>query len=388
MRKTIAGLVLTLALASCATQPVNNGTNASSSSSSTAMNSSTTGESSNTTGLPLNVPAGFSIETLAKNIPGARVIVKDGFGNYWVSQTEQGTITQLEMKDGKVVSQNAIFRNLNRPHGLAIDPSGEGFTLYIAESDKISRVQLYSDGPMEKIADMPGIGRHYTRTVGFGTDGKLYVSIGSTCDVCMEKDERNGSIMRMNPDGSDIEFVAKGLRNSVFFTWKPGTDELWATDMGRDMLGDELPPEDVNVIEMGKHYGWPYCYGDRVRDTAFQAKDIFDCSATEPPRATLPAHSAPLGLAFIPSSWPAEYRGDLLVAAHGSWNRSVKIGYEVERISLTSSGNPESGVQKFLDGWLQNGSVLGRPVDLMFDGDALLLTDDKTGSVYRMRPTP
>lgn len=377
--------VATSLLLSCTTQTGNTDGNASPSAFSFSSISPIASVPSNTTGLPLIIPNGFTIETLARNLPGARVIVRDGFGNYWISQPSQGTVTHLEMQDGKVIRQNAVFRNLKRPHGLALDPTSNGFSLFIAEEDKISRIPLSSDGPMEKIADLPGVGRHFTRTLGFGPEGKLYVSIGSTCDVCVEADERHGTIMRMNPDGSDIRIYARGLRNAVFFTWRPGTDELWATDMGRDMLGDDLPPEDVNVVYDGSHYGWPYCYGDRVRDETFRQSEQFDCSETEPPRATLPAHSAPLGLAFAPESWSAPYDNDLFVAAHGSWNRSSKIGYSIYRIPLSETGAPQGEAQEFLSGWLDDGSVLGRPVDLLIDGDAMLVTDDKAGVVYRIR---
>lgn len=343
-------------------------------------------EGTNTTGLPLTLPPGFSIETFAKDLPGARVIVKDGMGNYWVSQPEQGTVTMLELRGEAVMRQNAVFRNLNKPHGLAVDPE-RGMTLYIAEEHRVVRAYLYSDGPMETVAELPRGGRHTTRTLQFGRDGRLYVSIGSTCDTCVEVNEEHGSIISMNTDGSDRKIFAMGLRNAVFFTRHPSTQAFWATEMGRDFQGDDIPPEEVNILKDDAHYGWPYCYGDRVRDRTFQLYEDFDCSATEPPHATLPAHIAPLGLAFIPSSWPAEYRDDLLVAEHGSWNSSNKVGYKVVRIPLGADGTVAGPAVDFLGGFLQSGDrVVGRPVDVFFDGADLLITDDKSGSVYRVRP--
>jgi glucose/arabinose dehydrogenase len=330
------------------------------------------------------VPDGFSLELLTKDLPGARVIAKDGLGNYWVSQPSSGRVSQLEMEDGVVKRINAIFRGLKRPHGIAIDPASNSMILYIAEEHRIVRAHLYSDAPLETVAMLPGIGRHWTRTLGFGPDGRLYVSIGSTCDVCEEENEEHAAILSMKTDGSDRRIVAQGLRNAVFFAWHPQHKNMWATDMGRDRLGDHLPPEEVNVIQEGAHYGWPFCYGDRVRDQTFSSAKTFDCAQTHPPAATLPAHIAPLGLAFIPPSWGSS-AGDLLVAAHGSWNSSVPVGYKIFRIPLSSGNQQEEEATPFIDGWMQNGTALGRPVHLFMDGDQLLITDDKLGAVYRLK---
>jgi glucose/arabinose dehydrogenase len=337
--------------------------------------------------MPLIIPDGFNIETFATGVPGARVIVQDGMGNFWVSRTSAGIVSQLEMgDDGKVKAVHDVFRGLNNPHGLAVDPE-RGMTLYIAEENKISRAYLYSDGPIETVAALPAAGRHYTRTLGFGPDGKLYVSIGSTCDVCVEKDPEIAAIISMNADGSDRQIVARGLRNSVFFDWNYVTGDLYATDMGRDQLGDDLPPEEVNIIRQGNHYGWPFCYGDRVRDISFQRSTEFDCSETVAPHLTMPAHIAPLGLTFIPEEgWPEEYWYDLLVAQHGSWNSTSKVGYKVVRLPLDAQGNSEGPAVDFVSGWLSGNTVYGRPVDVMaVPGGTLYITDDKAGVVYGVR---
>lgn len=332
----------------------------------------------NTTGLPLNVPDGWSIETLAE-IPGARVIAKDGFGNYWVSQPSRGTVTHLEMGGSTVRMAYPQLTGLNKPHGLAIGPEEGGFTLYVAEENKISKVILYSDAPITKIADLPAGGGHTTRTIGFGPDGRLYVSVGSTCNVCDEEDERVAAIHSMERDGSDVRIEATGLRNAVFFRWNENGD-LYATEMGRDRLGDGTPPEEVNVIERGAHYGWPYCYADRVRDETYRPEDAFDCASTTAPLVQLPAHIAPLGLDFLPD-------GDLLVAEHGSWNSSVKVGYKIVRVPLDASGKPNGEPRDFLTGFLEGNAVHGRPVDVFTQEDgSVLVTDDKKGAVYRMRP--
>ncbi|MBI4127753.1 MAG: PQQ-dependent sugar dehydrogenase [Parcubacteria group bacterium] len=341
----------------------------------------------NTTGLPLSLPLGFSIATFAKDLSNARVLAFDARGNLWVSQTKKGIISLLEIEDGKVIRQNPVLRNLNNPHGLDFDPF-EPFTLYFAEEDRISKIPVYSDAAPVKIADLPSGGGHFTRTLGFGPDDRLYVSIGSSCNVCNEGDERRAKIFSMNPDGSDFREFARGLRNAVFFAWHPITDELWATENGRDLLGDDIPPDEINIIREGSNYGWPNCYGKNIHDTAFDKNTYIRNPCMEPfeiPSAIdVQAHSAPLGLAFIPDSWPEEYRDDLLVAYHGSWNRSVPTGYKVVRMKLDREGN-FLGEEDFITGWLrENNEVLGRPVDLIFHEGALYISDDKAGVIYRV----
>lgn len=325
------------------------------------------------------------MDMFADDLSGARVMVRDGFGNFWVSRPNAGVVTQLSMSGGIITEQNDVLRGLDRPHGLAIDPE-RGFTLYVAEETKLSRVHLYSDAAVETIATFPAGGRHFTRTIGFGPDGRLYVSIGSTCDVCVEPNELHGTILSMNPDGSDQTIYARGLRNAVFFTWHPVDGSMWATEMGRDMLGDDLPPDEVNIIKEGAHYGWPYCYGDRVRDTSFEPQADFDCAQTEPATLLIPAHSAPLGLSFIPEEgWGEEYWHDLLVALHGSWNRSEPAGYSVARFPLSAQGNPEGPMRQFISGWRDQSATLGRPVDLRAEpGGVLFITDDRKGVMYRV----
>lgn len=366
------------------TMPTGNIPTPSPSSSSSATSSSSLPASVNTTGMPLNVPPGFAIEIMAKDLPGARVMVQDRFGNFWVSQTSKGTITQLEMSGSTVVRQNAVFRNLQRPHGLAI--SNDGMTLYIAEENRISRVPLYSDGGLETLYTLPHTGRHFTRTLGIGPDDRLYISIGSTCDVCVESDPRNGSILSMKFDGTDVQSVATGLRNSVFFTWSFVDGRMWATEMGRDGLGDDLPPDEINVITEGKNYGWPYCYGKQIRDMRFEPNTNYDCSLTEPSTIDLPAHVAPLDLAFVPEEgWPESLWYDLIVAEHGAMQGSTRVGYVLKRIPLDAHGNPEGEPSDFLSGWWQNGSAVGRPVGILIrPGGMMYITDDKAGVVYRI----
>ena len=340
----------------------------------------------NTTGMPLKLPDGFSIEIFAKGLPGARVMAFDGSGNMWVSRTSAGVITQLEMKDGRVIAQHDIFRNLRKPHGLAFDYRTPGL-LYFAEENKITRVTLNSDDPGQKIADLPSGGGHFTRTLGFGPeDLRLYVSIGSSCNVCNEGDLRRAAVYSMNPDGSDFKKFASGLRNTVFFTWSYVDGRMWGTDMGRDNLGDNLPPEDYNILAEGEYYGWPICYGNKVNDRNFDKNQYIrdPCQDSEAPKVEMPAHSAPLGLAFVPEEgWPEDYWHDLIVAFHGSWNRSDPTGYKLVRVKLDSKGNFEE-FEDFITGWLQGNTVLGRPVDVVFYNRGLYVSDDKSGVIYKI----
>ncbi|MGI9261135.1 MAG: PQQ-dependent sugar dehydrogenase, partial [Woeseiaceae bacterium] len=222
---------------------------------------------------------------------------------------------------------------------------------------------------------------HGWRYIDFGPDGKLYITLGAPCNVC----EREGSanISRMNPDGSEQEIFAEGVRNSVGLTWHPETDELWFTDNGRDMLGDDIPPGELNrAPQAGMHFGFPYCHGNDVADPEFGNRR--SCSEFEGPAQELGPHVAPLGMIFYTGSmFPAEYTNQVLIAEHGSWNRSKKIGYRVSLVSMRS-GNA-IGYEVFADGWLMGEEVSGRPVDLLQLADgSVLLSDDQNGMIYRI----
>lgn len=340
----------------------------------------------NTTGIPLKIPDGFSVSIFAENLPGARVILFDKLGNAWVSQPSKGMVSLLEMGNGKVARHNPVFRDLQKPHGLAFDPENP-FMLYIAEENRISRVNVYSEDTLHTIASLPSGGNHTSRTIGFGPDGRLYVAIGSTCNVCNETNDQRAKIFSMNKDGSDLKEFARGLRNSVFFVWHPVTHAMWATEMGRDLLGDNIPPEEINIIEEGKNYGWPICYGKNIHDTNFDKNTYIRNPCMEPFETPsfidIQAHSAPLGLAFVNNKiWPDDYANDLLVAYHGSWNRTVPTGYKLVRFKFDASGTYQ-GVEDFITGWLTDSKLYGRPVDLVFGPDGrLYLTDDRAGLVY------
>lgn len=319
----------------------------------------------NNTQTPIKLPDGFSISIYAKNITGARDLNITPNGNLIVSQTSEGKIVAIINNQNKVV-----LSDLNRPHGIAFD----GNTMFVAETDKVS---TYTYDPLtntasnkKKIIDLPANGSHFTRSLLI-KNNRLYVSTGSDCNACVENDKRRAAIWSASLDGSDFKSFAQGLRNSVFMTLNPTTNEIWATDMGRDFLGDNLPPDEINIIKENQFYGWPYCYGNKIHDNGFDKNNTYDCNQSIKPEVELQAHSAPLGLSF--------YKGSLLVSYHGSWNRTTPTGYKVVRIQ-------NGKVEDFITGWITEGQVLGRPVDILTQNDNIYISDDKAGVIYLVRP--
>jgi len=362
------------------------------------------------TSSPLVLPAGFSISIFAKGLSAPRVLALDIAGNLIVSITKEGRVVALPDYDQDGVADEAIvvIEGLNRPHGLAFkcfpfDEFGIEYEckLYIAETNQVAMYD-YDDENLkasnkQTIINLPGGRNHFTRTIMFAKtpDGeKLLTSIGSTCNVCNEEDERRATILSSGADGSDARPFAIGLRNAVFMTVHPETGVVFATEMGRDLLGDDLPPDEINIIREGKNYGWPTCYGKNIHDTEFD-KNVYiraPCSAPfeEPSFIDIPAHSSPLGLSFVPEEgWPQEYGNDLLVAYHGSWNRSVPTGYKIVRFILDDEGNLGAEgptVEDFITGWFtDDGRVIGRPVDVMaLPGGELYISDDRAGVIYKV----
>jgi len=341
----------------------------------------------NNTQMPLKLPAGFEISIFASNLPGARDMALDGLGNMIVSQTGQGKISLLYIKNGIVDEQTTLLSGLNRPHGVAIHPQQSNL-LYFAEQNKISKVPLYSEPPPEKVVDLPSGGHHTNYSLRFGPDDRLYVALGSTCDVCNEADKRRGTIQVVDLAKKTLSTFALGLRNAPFFTWSYIDGRMWATEMGRDFLGDNLPPDEINIVQHGKDYGWPNCYGKNVHDGDFDKNNQASCSGKVPSHVDLQAHSAPLGLGFIPEEgWPEEYWHDLIVAYHGSWNRSIPTGYKLVHIKLDAKGNYE-GTEDFITGWLpaSGGGALGRPAGVLIQpGGTMYVSDDGRGVIYRIR---
>jgi len=336
----------------------------------------------------LRVPPGFAIALYAAELPNARFLRFTPTGDLLVSLPRSGRVMLLERGDGRPAAVRPLLEGLNRPHGL--DFLGEW--LYVAEGDAIARVRYdaaarATRGPVERVVTgLPSGGNHWTRTVRFGPDGLMYVTIGSSCNACIETDRRRAVMLRYAPDGSAEEIFATGLRNSVGFDWQPGTGALYATDNGRDLLGDDIPPCELNRIARGGFYGWPFAYGDRVPDPELGAGHEAEIKASIPPAHAFAAHNAPLGMTFLRSSGlPPDLRGAALVALHGSWNRTHKDGYKVVSLRWRPDGSIEQ--RDFATGFLEGENVIGRPVDVAEGPDgAIYVSDDYAGAIYRITP--
>jgi glucose/arabinose dehydrogenase len=334
---------------------------------------------------PITLPKGFRLSVYASGLEGVRMMALSPQGDLTVTQPRAGKVLILpdRNRDGKPDRIGVFAKDLNRPHGLAWR---EG-DLYIAETGAVVKLQdRDGDGVAETkqtlTRDLPEGGMHWTRTLGFGPDGHMFVSVGSTCNVCIEEDRRRATILRFKADGSDMTIYARGLRNAVGFAWHPQTGQLWATDNGRDRLGNDVPPDELNLVKFGSHYGWPYCYGDRRTDPGYDEADF--CARTEPMALGFQAHSAALGIAFYTGKqFPADYQGDAFVAFHGSWNRNPPTGYKVVRVRF-ENGKP-TRTEDFATGWLRGRADWGRPVDVLVAPDgALFVTDDSGGRIYRI----
>jgi glucose/arabinose dehydrogenase len=307
-------------------------------------------------------------------------------GQLYVAERGAGHILRLPDADmnGSVDQVEIVADGLNAPSSLAFFQDG---SLYVGETTRVLRFPTLGTqqefGQPEIIIDELPSGGHNTRTLLFSPDySSLFVSIGSSCNICEEEDPRRAAIMVYNPDGSAGRIFAKGLRNAVGITFRPGSKELWATNNGRDFLGDDLPPETIYIVEEEKDYGWPYCHSGRIIDP--DKGSPTDCQGIEMPVVEMQAHSAPLGLEFYAGDqFPETYRGDLFVALHGSWNRSSPVGYKIVRVPI--EGDTMVPVEDFAVGWLADGSSCGRPVDILTGSDgSLFVSDDAGGRIYRI----
>jgi glucose/arabinose dehydrogenase len=337
----------------------------------------------------LKLPPGFGIEVWVDGVANARSLAADEDGNVYVGTMRAGNVYGIVRGPEGRREVRTLLKGLKMPNGVAYRQG----SLYVAEVDKITRYddirrQLgtqRSEPPRGvQVATLPKEMHHGWRYLGFGPDGRLYVPVGAPCNVCDRDREDFATILRMNADGSQREVVARGVRNSVGFTWHPRTVELWFTDNGRDMLGDDVPACELNRLRrVGEHFGFPFCHQGDLKDPEFGA--LRACSSASAPVRKLGPHVAPLGLRFYQGrQFPARYRGQLFIAEHGSWNRSTPIGYRVMRVRL--EGNEAVEYEPFVSGWLgANGKASGRPVDLieMADG-SLLISDDSAGVIYRV----
>ena len=333
---------------------------------------------------PLIIPSGFRLGVFADLGTGKpRVLAFDSAGTLVASITNKGKIVALPDEDnnGEADKIVDVLTGLNKPHGIAV----ENGKLYVAETNKVVKysydARSFTATDPETLFSLPSGGRHSTRTIKI-REGKIYTSVGSSCDTCLEDNPQRAALLVSDLDGKNLRVFAKGLRNTVFFVFDE-RGQIWGNDMGRDFLGDDLPPDELNIISEDKDYGWPYCYGNRVRDIKFKVgeKGVY-CVDTQSPVFNYPAHVAPLGIAFIDSNLfsPTE-QGNLLVAYHGSGSTSNPVGYKI--VKLTVFADSVAQAEDFITGWRMGGEILGRPVDLVFDEEGLLyISDDKAGLIY------
>ena len=332
----------------------------------------------------LKVPKGFKIEVYASGIPNARSLRLGDKGTVFVSNRVLDKVYAIVERNGKREAK-VIASGLDRPNGLAFHKG----TLYIAEGAKISKLENIEDSldnppkPVLIYSDFLNHQSHGWKFMALGPDNKLYVNVGSPCNIC-EPPPTNGQIRRINLDGSGAEIVARGVRNSVGFDWHPVSKEFYFTDNGRDWLSEDLPEDELNrVTKLGQHFGFPYCHQGNFTDREFGWGR--SCDEFEKPIALLGPHSAALGMRFYTGKmFPSQYQNAIFIARHGSWNRTKKIGGDIIVAKLNKDGSVKSQ-ELFLTGFLQNNEYTGRPVDVqvMKDG-SLLVSDDHAGAVYRV----
>jgi glucose/arabinose dehydrogenase len=360
----------------------------------------------------LALPPGFQTEVFASvpsagdgNFQGPRFMAFGPDGNLYLSLGLHNKVVMLpdRDKDGKADEAVTVADKLNGPQGLAFVDG----VLYVANQDGVVRLeqregQWPASNIVPLIRNLPA-GGHTMKTLRLGPDRHFYINVGSSCNVCDESDPLRATVLRYTLEGKPAGALvtvgrhapspvwARGLRNTQGFAWHPETGALYATNNGSDMRSetrggkpnDELPPEHLNVIEAGKHYGWPYCWGDRVTDPNFPGPDGF-CKESQPPVITFPAHSTPIGIAFLDQArFPGEYRQDALVALHGSWNRKEPSGYKLVRVHF-EQGKPVR-VSDFATSWLRGDNAWGRPVDVVVGPDGgIYVSDDRAGLIYRI----
>lgn len=336
----------------------------------------------------IKLPAGFSIDVFAE-VSDARSMAISPSGVLYVGNKDGDKVYAVKDTNGdfKADKKWVVASGLNMPNGVAFKDGD----LYIAEVSRISKIagiESKLDNPPKPVVvndKYPTETHHGWKYIAFGPDGKLYVPVGAPCNICEPKDPIYASITRINADGSGREIYASGIRNSVGFTWHPETKELWFTDNGRDMLGDETPNCELNYApKAGMHFGYPYCHEGGVKDPEFGDKK--PCADFVAPAQKMGPHVAPLGLKFYTGSmFPASYKNQLFVARHGSWNRKLKIGYDVSLVKVAN--NKSTGRETFASGWLdeKEQKSWGRPVDVLVLSDgSMLISDDQAGVIYRI----
>ena len=343
----------------------------------------------------LQAPPGFAVSVFAAGLKNARILAVAPDGSVYLSRRDQGDVVLLrdENGDGRADGPGLIVANRPGAHGLAVHDG----QLYIATVKELFRAPILQGGllgPLQMLlGDLPDAGQHPNRTMAFGPDGMLYLSVGSTCNACNESNPENAAMLRIAPDGKSRTIFASGLRNTIGFAWEPRTGALWGMDHGIDFLGDEVQPEELNRIERGRQYGWPHIWGkDGVNPQSTPVGEISKAqwaALSTPMVLGYTAHAAPMQMLFYTGGgFPAAYQGDAFVAMRGSWNRKAASGYEIVRIRFADS-EPQK-FEPFVTGFLTDGGSthVARPVGLAMARDgALLMADDANGVVYRIAYT-
>lgn len=335
----------------------------------------------------VKLPPGFRIEMFAEDVPGARSLARGEGGTLFVGTRDRRVYAVTDRDaDGRADAVKVLADDLSTPNGVAVRDGD----LYVAEVGRILRyddIEKHLDAPPKPVVvteALPKDRHHGWKFIAFGPDGLLYVPVGAPCNVCEKEDPRYASLLRMKPDGSGQEVFASGIRNTVGFDWQPETKVLWFTDNGRDLLGDDLPPDELNrAPKAGMHFGFPYVHAGDIPDPEFGKGH--DPSEFAPPAMKLGPHVASLGMRFYTGkSFPEEYRGDIFIAEHGSWNRSTPLGYRITRVDV--EGGEAKSYSVFAEGWLAPGATRGRPVDVLVLPDgSLVVSDDHAGCLYRIR---
>jgi glucose/arabinose dehydrogenase len=335
----------------------------------------------------LQAREGYQVVIFARGLSNPRMLASAGDGQLLVSSPRNGEILLIRDSDGDGAAdeQTVLLNGLKRPQGIVLH---DGW-LYVAESSQLGRIGFdaaagKTSGSYELlVTDLTDNGNHWSKTLRFDKQGWMYVSMGSTCNVCEEVDRRRATIMRYRADGSAGEIYASGLRNSVGLDFAPWDGMLYATDNGRDLLGDDYPPCELNQIQQGGFYGWPYLNGNNELDPDFGAGHEALQASAVPPVFSFPAHNAPLGIHFVRGNSDADLQRAALVALHGSWNRSQPDGYKV--VSLHWNDQGEISSEDFLWGFERDGDIVGRPVDISGDGQGgFFVSDDYAGVIYRL----
>lgn len=336
----------------------------------------------------ITLPPNFTLSVYAKEVENARQLALGARGTVFVGSQAGNVYAVVDRdQDHQADAVVTIAEGLYRPNGVAFRDGA----LYVAEINRILRfdqIEERLENPPQPVVVTDSLPRdrwHGWKFIAFGPDGMLYVPVGAPCNTCVKDDERYASILQMKPDGSNLKVFARGIRNTVGFDWHPGTKEIWFTDNGRDMLGDDIPPDELNrAPQAGMHFGFPYCHAGDIPDPEFGSQR--KCNEFTSPAQKLGPHVAAIGMRFYTGTmFPEEYRKQIFIAEHGSWNRSEPLGYRIMLVRLDESGTHAVKYETFAEGWLRNGRAWGRPADVLVMPDgALLVSDDSANMIYRI----